>query len=232
MKRWIVALCVYSCVFAFANAQLKVSILGDSYSTFSGYVTPAKNLCFYKPVSKFPNDVHDVKNTWWWILLHDMNYQLELNNSYSGSTICNTGYARNDYSDRSFVARMGNVGNPDVLFIFGGTNDCWANSPLGEYKYSNWTRADLYKFRPAFACMLSKLKKEHPKTRIVNICNSDLDGDYNASMAEICKHYNVENVQLENIDKQYNHPSIAGMKAIAKQVEKAMKKAEGEEKTK
>lgn len=28
-------------------AQNKVSILGDSYSTFYGYVTPETNLCWY-----------------------------------------------------------------------------------------------------------------------------------------------------------------------------------------
>lgn len=200
------------------GAQKKMSILGDSYSTFKGYVTPEKNVCFYRPVSKFPNNVHDVKNTWWWILKEKMGLEMEKNNSYSGATICNTGYAKNDYSDRSFVTRMRNIGNPDILFIFGGTNDCWATAPLGDYKYEKWTKRDLYQFRPAFAFMINYLKVAHPQMRIINICNSDLDGDYNASMMEICRHYNVENIQLENIDKQYKHPSILGMQEIAKQI--------------
>lgn len=216
-------LCTLLC-FCCAEAQKTFSILGDSYSTFKGYVTPAKNLCFYRPVSKFPNDVHNVKETWWWILKEGMGYELTVNNSYSGATICNTGYAKNDYSDRSFVARMNNIGEPDILFIFGGTNDCWAGSPLGDFKYGDWTKKDLYKFRPAFAYLLHNLKLAHPKMRIINICNCDLEGDYNSSMEVICKHYKVENVVLNSIDKQYKHPSIKGMKQIAAQIERIVRK--------
>ncbi len=205
-------------------AQQKVSILGDSYSTFAGYVTPAKNLCYYRTNSKRQNDMHDVNKTWWMLYITHTGSQLDTNNSYSGATICNTGYACNDYSDRSFVARMDNIGTPDVLFIFGGTNDCWAGSPIGEYKYSNWTKTDMYKFRPAFAQLLYHLKQKHPKMRIINICNCDLDGNYVSSMVEICKHYNVENIILHDIDKQDKHPSVKGMAEISRQIENSMKK--------
>ena len=34
------------------------------------------------------------------------------------------------------------LGCPDVIFIFGATNDCWAGAPLGEYKYGGWTKED------------------------------------------------------------------------------------------
>ena len=49
-------------------------------------------------------------------------------NSYSGSTICNTGYRDEDYSDRSFINRTTLLGNPDIILICGGTNDSWANA--------------------------------------------------------------------------------------------------------
>ena len=205
-------------------AQRKVSILGDSYSIFSGYVSPAKNLCFYRVKSKFPNDVHDVKKTWWWMLNEKRGYELVTNNSYSGATVCNTGYGRNDYSDRSFVTRMKDIGEPDILFIFGGTNDCWAKAPLGDFKYSGWQDKDKYSFRPAFSYMLYYLTTRHPGMRIINICNSDLEGEYNSSMAQICRHYSVENVQLKDIDKQYNHPSVLGMQQIVQQIETKMAK--------
>lgn len=231
MKRLILVLSVIA-FFCEVGAQKKVSILGDSYSTFLGYVAPEKNKCFYRPTSKFPNDVHDVKNTWWWILNEELDYVLIKNNSYSGATICNTGYAKNDYSDRSFVTRMRNIGDPDILFIFGGTNDCWASVPLGDFKYSKWSKQDLYKFRPAFCFMLNYLKTAHPQMRIINICNSDLDGEYNASMAEICKHYKVENIQLENIDKQHQHPSILGMKQIVEQIKNVINKSPNRDKNK
>ena len=44
-----------------AFAQKKVSILGDSYSTYYGYVTPDTNLCWYGvPEDKKENDVQRV----------------------------------------------------------------------------------------------------------------------------------------------------------------------------
>ena len=123
----------------------KVSVLGDSYSTFRGMI-PQGYAVFY------PHDQVDVKEadqTWWAQLIRENGWKLEINNSYSGSTVCNTGYNRADYSDRAFISRVNYIGNPDILFIFGGTNDAWANSPIGEYKYADWTKQDLFSFRPA-----------------------------------------------------------------------------------
>lgn len=215
MRKWVLGILVLLALATGATAQIKVSVLGDSYSTYLGYVTPEKNKCFYRDSSKIKNDVHRVEDTWWWQVIDEHGFKLEVNNSYSGATVCNTGYVGNNYSDRSFVTRMKNIGKPDILFIFGGTNDSWAKSPIGEFQYSNWTKQDLFKFRPAFAYMLHYLKKTHPKMRIINICNSDLDDEVNPSMWEICKHYGVECIQLKDIDKQRDHPSILGMLQIA-----------------
>lgn len=206
------------------QSKLKISILGDSYSTYEGYVSPNTNEIWYADSMSYKNDVHDVKQTWWWILTEEMGFELEKNNSYSGATICNTGYNGRDFTHRSFVTRMKDIGNPDILLIFGGTNDCWAGAPIGQFQYEKWSDKDLYKFRPAFAYMLDFLKKHHPKMRIINICNSDLKGAYNPSMADICKHYQIENVQLHDIDKQHSHPSIAGMKEIAEQIKQQIDK--------
>ena len=154
-------------------AQKKLSILGDSYSTYYGYVTPDTNLCWYGvPEEKRENDVKRVEDTWWYLLINEHGYQMERNNSYSGSTVCHTGYEKADYSDRSFVTRMDNLGNPDVLLVFGGTNDSWAKAPIGSYQYADWTKADLYSFRPAFCRLMDYLTKRYPDTRIYNITNT------------------------------------------------------------
>ena len=47
-------------------------------------------------------------------------YELERNNSYSGSTVCHTGYKGADYSDRSFITRMVDLGQPDIILVFWG----------------------------------------------------------------------------------------------------------------
>ena len=81
--------------------------------------------------------------------------------------------------------------NPDIIFVFGGTNDAWANSPVGEYQFSDWTKDDCKSFRPALACLLDMLKKQYPKAEIYSILNSELNEDVNESMREVCKHYGV-----------------------------------------
>lgn len=205
------------------SSKLKMSILGDSYSTYKGYLSPDSNEFWYADSMKYKNNLRDVTKTWWWMLKEDMGWTLERNNSYSGATICNTGYNKRDFTHRSFVTRMKNIGEPDVLFIFGGTNDCWAGAPIGNYKYEKWSKTDLFQFRPAFAYMINYLKKKHPKMRIINICNSDLKGGYNASMEEICEHYQIENIQLSGIDKQHSHPSVVGMQEIVRQIELQIK---------
>ena len=203
------------------NAQTKLSILGDSYSTFDGYMSPSTNLSWYNnPDNKSAaeNDVKEVEQTWWQQLLKDTDMQLERNNSYSGSTVCTTGYRKEAYSDRAFIFRLGNLGNPDVIIVLSGTNDSWANAPVGDFKYEGWTKEDLAKFRPAFAYMIHQLKALYPNAKIINVVNSELSEDVTSSQAKICELYGVTNVQLKDIDKQKGHPSQAGMKAIADQI--------------
>ena len=124
---------------------------------------------------------------------------------------------------------MGNLsdpvkGEPDIILVLSGTNDSWAGSPMGYFAYSNISRVMCYSFRPAFCYMMDYLKKNYPKARIVNICNSELSADITESQAEVCRHYGVENIQLHDIDKQWGHPSIQGMKSIAEQVLAVLKK--------
>lgn len=214
---------VICCVCSFfAEAQTKVSILGDSYSTFGGYITPETNLAWYNGTDRKPsadNDVEKVEQTWWWQLINENpNLQLERNNSFSGATVCTTGYRKEDYSDRAFITRLINLGNPDVIIVLGGTNDSWAKSPVGDFKYSGWTKEDLKSFRPAFAYMLDRLIALYPNAKIINVVNSELSDEVTSSQADICRHYGVTNVQLQDVEKQWGHPSIKGMKAIADQV--------------
>lgn len=202
------------------NKDIKISILGDSYSTFEAFVTPSDNPVWYPVTGNNTNDVVNVNQTWWYQVIREYEAELEINNSYSGSTICNTGYYGNDSSSSSFIARMNNLGKPDIIFIFGGTNDSWANSPIGEYKYADWTTTDLKSFRPAFAYMLDYLTKEHPNARIVNIINTGtgIKDVIIESQILICNYYKVEYLQLADIEKQSNHPDIKGMNTIKNQI--------------
>ncbi len=219
MKNRTLLLSLLLLVSCMATAQYRktVSILGDSYSTFEGFMQPDTNFVWYwkKPQQ---TDVSSVTQTWWHMLIKENEYRLCRNNSFSGSTICNTGYGKADYSRRSFTARMDNLGTPDIILILGATNDSWAGAPIGEYKYSGWTSEELYHFRPAMAYMLEHMTQRYPNTEIYFILNNELSDAINESVTTICEHYNVPCIKLKNIDKQHGHPSIKGMRQIAEQV--------------
>lgn len=207
---------------SFNSNAPRLSILGDSYSTFEGYLTPDTNAVWYWNHEWDCTDVRNVRQTWWHQLLRDTGMRLCVNNSFSGATICHTGYDQADYSDRSFCTRLTNLGSPDIILVFGATNDEWAHAPIGEYKYADWTREDLYKFRPAMAYLLCHLIDHYPNVKLYFILNDILSSDINESVLTVCQHYQVPVIRLENIDKQCGHPNVLGMQHIAQQVEKAL----------
>lgn len=217
MRKFFVILAVIL-LMAGCNKPLRVAVLGDSYSTFKEFI-PEGNAVWY-PQEVKNNDVTDVHQTWWQMLADSLGVSIVLNESYSGSTICNTGYNGEDYSDRSFITRMPHIveAAPDVLIIFGGTNDSWANAPLGELKYSDWTDEELYSTFPAFCKMLDYLTTALPDTKIINLLNTELKPEIGEAMAIACEHYGVQHVVLQDIDKQWGHPSQAGMASIFRQV--------------
>ena len=208
-----------------AVAQTKaVSILGDSYSTYEDFVTPATNeLWYYAKNSEQKTDVKDVRQTWWHQLIKENGWRLAVNNSYSGATISYTGYDGNDYSPRSFNTRMDNLGQPDIIFIFGATNDSWAGSPIGGFKYEGIKKADLYEFRPALAHMLRWMTDRYVNTEIYFILNTELKDEINTSVKTICAHYGVPVITLTEVDKISGHPSVKGMRQIADQVNSFLK---------
>ena len=220
----LISFAVFSVSYAQKSSKLSVSILGDSYSTFEGYVTPDTNLTWYFLDRKVKdNDVVAVEQTWWHQLLKKNDWKLCVNNSYSGSTISSTGYRGEDYSDRSFVTRASNLGDPDIICIFGGTNDSWVPAPIGEYKHSGWTTDDLKAFRPSLEKLLHYMKRRYLGVDIYFILNSELSDAVNASVRAICTRYSVPVIELHDIEKKAGHPSIEGMKAISQQVDEFIK---------
>ncbi|MCM1076935.1 MAG: SGNH/GDSL hydrolase family protein [Bacteroides sp.] len=228
MRKSVIILLAFISLFSiYAGAvspKAGVSILGDSYSTFEGHVTPDTNFVWYfKAPKPERTDVTDVKETWWQKLIRDKGLRLVVNNSFSGSTVSNRGYRGEDYSDRSFLTRAKELGSPDIILIFGGTNDSWAGVEVGEYLDENGRTADgsapdLYTFRPALDIMLSTIKDYYPGTQVYFIVNNGLRPEITESIVTLCGRHEVETIMLENIDKKSNHPSVKGMAEIARQV--------------
>jgi len=211
-------LAVSSSSYAQEKAKPVISVLGDSYSTFEGYIPQGNESWYFNVPPDNRTDVVDVKQTWWWQLISEGGYLLGVNDSYSGATISYTGYNGKDFSDRSFITRLPGLGTPDILLIFGATNDSWLSCPLGEYVYGSMPRESLYEFRPALCKLLSEAQNRYPGTRIVFILNTGLSPQIVESIIEVCRHYDIEYVELRDIDKSSGHPNVKGMGQIKTQI--------------
>lgn len=219
----------------------KIAIIGDSYSTFEGWSNKDiagndNDYYVYYPHECPQTGVDSVEKTWWYMLCQKPEFELEISNSFSGSVISNTHYNGVDVAgtDLSFMNRVGKNsygvdynGNPDIILIFGGTNDCWAGVELGDYVYRNWSADDLKCFRPAFSKLIHTLKELYPNATMYNITNSNdpygVSTPFAKSMKRICKHYGVTNIVLDDIEKVDGHPTYVGMQAICEQVYAALK---------
>ena len=205
------------------------SILGDSYSTFKGFLSDPSAPTWY-PASDNPdadgNDVEQVDQTWWWRFARECGCRLLENVSWSGSPISYDGYSEGDMDAErtSFIGRMDQLGTPELILVFGGTNDVGvankggtADTFLGDYQWEGWDDVDLTKFRPALARLLDGLMHDHVGARIVFILNTGLKL-IEDSVDTICAHYGVDVLHLHDIDKASEHPTAAGMSAIADQL--------------
>ena len=214
-----------------------VTIVGDSYSTFDGWNNRDADGNHNGFAKWYPNlDVQTVDKTWWHQIISQPGYRLERNNSYSGSVVSYNHYGTIlvQGDKKSFLGRLGKdcMGDPDIILVFGGTNDSWTPVQQGDYVYSDWTYEQLKTFRPAFACMMSTLKENYPYARIINITNSTGGNGANGrpgisdaaaeTMIEVCKHLDITNVVLPEvldvIGKEKDHPNAKGMEEIFKAV--------------
>lgn len=203
-----------------------VLIFGDSYSTFDGYI-PKGYATYYSSLCREETDVRAVEDTWWYPLFKEPDSKLIQNNSWSGSTICYTGYNGGDCSETSsFICRLKRLQDAgffkeneiNTVFVFGGTNDSWANSPIGELKYAEWEKADLFSVLPAFCFFISEIKSALPNADIVPIINTELKCEIEEGFKTACEHYGIKPVVLQSIDKRCGHPTIKGMEQIKNQI--------------
>lgn len=203
-----------------------VLIFGDSYSTFKDCVPKGYAVYYTTERATGPN-ITDVSDTWWHSLITETSSNLVLNDSWSGSTIGYTGYNGADNSKTSsFIFRLRQMvergffqGNHiDTVFIFGVTNDNWADAPVGNTMYKGIKEKDLYSVLPAVCHFIENLKEALPKARIVFILNTENKYEITMGIKRACRHYGIEYVLLSNIEKECGHPTVKGMKQIKKQI--------------
>lgn len=195
-------------------------IFGDSYSTFHGYIP--EHYAAYYPQDPTPHGVCRVEQTWWHMLMTETGADLILNDSWSGSTVGYTGYPGEDTEVNSFIARLEKYietdyfadKDIDTVFIFGGTNDCWCGAEIGELQTDYWKKADLYKVLPAVCYFIHRIKSVLPNTRLIWLINTELSESITEGIKNACRHFGIEYIAFEHIDKLPDHPTPIGMTEI------------------
>lgn len=234
----------YIAISKFINAEnvgKKISILGDSISTYDGYV--GNNPSYYPS-----SDVTSVDDTWWKQIIERLNGKLLVNNSWSGSTV--TYRDGQSYKAMCLPDRCEKLGtdteNPDIILMLCGTNDYRGGMSLGTY-----TGADNLPeltsnlgFRECYAIMLNSIRIKYPDAKIycftlfggnnttfpvktANHSSSKTLYDYNNAIKEIAELFGCEIIDLQKCGIHYStytkyldaggltHPNKAGMTLIA-----------------
>ncbi|MFA7435994.1 MAG: GDSL-type esterase/lipase family protein [Bacilli bacterium] len=191
-----------------------VSILGDSITTYAGYIPEGFANFYPYPTAGFG----DMNQTWWMRFINYTGMHLLVNNSWSGSAVAGTATSAAQNNSRLEHLYIGDV-TPDVIVIFMGAND----AP------SQWINVS--QFDAAYAKMLSNIKERSPESEII-LCtlpslplfSEQEQADYNAV---IRKYANQNSLKILDFDKAFTrgessnylvdsaHPNKEGMEKLA-----------------
>lgn len=161
-----------------------ISFLGDSITTFSGFI-PDGYLSFYPK-----GDVTGAEKTYWHIVTEELDMELGRNCSWSGSYVHGNGSSTTSAAAGCSNRRISDLaanGIPDIIVVSIGINDFDDGTPLGNYSAEDqWIADGSYSdFSHSYALMLQKLMTVYPKARII-VCTlmeasfRDADGVYPA----------------------------------------------------
>lgn len=160
---------------------LSLSVLGDSISTFDGWIPSGFNV-FYP----LDGEVLDESQTWWMMLLEDTGMELCANNSSSGSLCAGDSLAENgiQYACSTFrlsflTGKQGKM--PDIIIVYMGTNDLLNGIPIGDNDGTKIVEeGKIGNFSDAYCLILDKLASDYPASQIY-CCTLAQVGDWGIS---------------------------------------------------
>ena len=198
-----------------------ISILGDSISTFAGYIPEAdgfnlEHLSRYPDADRIP-DVTAVEQTWWMQVITELGAKLGINDSWRGATVSGaapvtTGTTGENaaMSNLTRIQNLGANGTPDVILFYGGTNDLAHVSKVGSFDPDeapvavDLTTKKWDNLADAYVHTLLRLRHYYPDAEIIAMLptytksyySADKLAQANAVLAQICDHYGVTYVDL------------------------------------
>lgn len=214
----------------------KVSILGDSISTFydsSSEINSnwnGKNEYYYPLYNK---EIKAYTDTWWGKFLVDTKSILETNESKSGSSCYNWGNESNPSAAMN-LSRINKLGKPDIVIIFIGVNDnvngftneqfSQAYQKMLERVKEQCTDAFVFCCTMGYSAYTGYNYTEERRLAFNDIIRKEAT-NYDATVIEIA------NIQTENNYQKYLgdflHPNLVGMEAYAQEVIKVIREHTG-----
>ena len=196
------------------------SVLGDSISTFQD-VTPPGGV-YYAPSSGPVTGVNAVEDTWWHKVITAKGGALLANNSWSGSTVAESGNL--GAASVSRIRKLGPDGvSPNVVLIFTGLNDVSRYVPLEPFRgdYERMVRRVLDRY-PAAQVLCGTLATGYigrPLFPKLTKFGGRLEG-YNQAIREAAAAAGGMVVDLAALGEEYEsmdgiHPSGVGMGQVA-----------------
>ncbi len=234
-----------------ANYEGKViSILGDSISTFAGYIPKADGFN-REHLARYPQDnlLTDVNETWWMQIIDVLNAKLGINDSWRGATFSGavpvtTGDTGENaaLSNLQRIQNLGSNGTPDVIMVYGGTNDLAHVSKIGTFDPSvapttvDLTTAKWDNLADGFLHTILRIRYYYPDAQIIVMLPTYTASYYsneklargNEVMAAICDYYGVAYTDLresgvtEDLLPDGIHPGEQGMDLITDAVLEAV----------
>lgn len=207
----------------------KISILGDSISTYKGYIPESYSSFYPYPTADFG----DVNQTWWMQVINNLGATLLKNNSWGGSCVTEGTGTSATTNDSRLKELLFGTELPDIIIIFMGSNDCASDS------------VSLERFDSSYKLMLEKIKKMCPNAEIyvMTLPESIMYRNKTQNHIEynkvIRKHITSFNLKLIEIEEMYGttgcdkylidsaHPNLAGMNLFAQTVIKEMLACKG-----
>ena len=193
----------------------KVSIIGDSVSTWNEAGYKYDNYTMYYPNVNIP-DVQTVFDTWWKKLLDNSGAELEVNASYSGSAVTTCRAPR-----PNFYARCNSsiLGNPDTIIVALGSNDSMDSVALGDFDYTTpYPQLSEATFNTAFIKGIKALQALYPNADIICVVLY-MGNSYASSICKIAEKLGCYYALALNFEHGYTiHPNKHGMWQIASMV--------------
>ena len=146
----------------------KVSIYGDSISTFAGYI-PSGNATYYTGSNAGVSSVND---TWWKKVIDALELELLVNNSWSGRAVSSvrdsiSGHTTDAaYKEANVLQLKSGTTLPEIIIVKLGANDFNSAAPLGTYDGSAALPSDPSYFTNAYAIMLNLIMTNFPLAKV------------------------------------------------------------------